>query len=222
MGRQKSREIIWCFLPKHHAPMRGTYRKSVGDAVGRHFDCGSYPWWKPPSRGRSNRRSLTPCFGGWREEDRALQGLALTSTPEALCYLSSGSYCTSLPQAITPLLSPKPPVAPADPGPLLPQILLTVGSTASALPVFTMCVRAQWLQSGPTLCDPMDCSPPGSSVHGDSPGKNTGVGCHALLQGIFPTQGGNPRAPASLVLAGGVLHHFCNLRSPVFTTRLPY
>ena len=39
---------------------------------------------------------------------------------------------------------------------------------------------------------PMDCSPPGSSVHGDSPGKNTGVGCHALLQGIFPTQGSNP------------------------------
>ena len=46
-------------------------------------------------------------------------------------------------------------------------------------------------QSYPTLCDPMDCSPPGSSVHGDSPGKNTGVGCHALLQGIFPTQGSN-------------------------------
>ena len=37
----------------------------------------------------------------------------------------------------------------------------------------------------------MDCSPPGSSVHGDSPGKNTGVGCHALLQGIFPTQESN-------------------------------
>ena len=44
----------------------------------------------------------------------------------------------------------------------------------------------------PTLCDPMDCRLPGSSVHGDSPGKNTGVGCHALLQGIFPTQGLNP------------------------------
>ena len=43
-----------------------------------------------------------------------------------------------------------------------------------------------------TLFDPMECSPPGSSVHGDSPGKNTGVGCHALLQGIFPTQGSNP------------------------------
>ena len=36
--------------------------------------------------------------------------------------------------------------------------------------------------------DPMDCSPPDSSVHGNSPGKNTGGGCHALLQGIFPTQ----------------------------------
>ena len=47
-------------------------------------------------------------------------------------------------------------------------------------------------QSCPTLCDPMDCSPPGSSVHGDSPGENTRV-CHALLQEIFPTQGSNPR-----------------------------
>ena len=42
------------------------------------------------------------------------------------------------------------------------------------------------------FCKPMDCSPPGSSVHGiDSPGKNTGVGCHALLRGIVPTQGSN-------------------------------
>ena len=50
-------------------------------------------------------------------------------------------------------------------------------------------------QSCPTLCDPMDCSPPGSSVHGDSSGKNTGVGCHSLLQGIFRTQGLNPGLP---------------------------
>ena len=42
---------------------------------------------------------------------------------------------------------------------------------------------------------PVDCSPPGSSVHGDSPGKNTGVDCHALLQGIFPTQESNPGLP---------------------------
>ena len=38
-------------------------------------------------------------------------------------------------------------------------------------------------QSYLTLCDPMDCSPPGSSFHGDSPGKNTGVGCHASSRG---------------------------------------
>ena len=43
-----------------------------------------------------------------------------------------------------------------------------------------------------TRCDLMDCSPPGSSVHGDSPGKNTGVGCCVLLPGTFPTQGSNP------------------------------
>ena len=43
-----------------------------------------------------------------------------------------------------------------------------------------------------TLCDPMDYS---FSVHGESPGKNTGVGCHAVLEGIFPTQGLNPGLP---------------------------
>ena len=38
----------------------------------------------------------------------------------------------------------------------------------------------------------MDCSPPDSFIRGDSPGKNAGVDCHALLQGIFLTQGSNP------------------------------
>ena len=50
-------------------------------------------------------------------------------------------------------------------------------------------------QSRPTLCNLMDCSPPGSSVHRSSPGKNTAVSCHALLQGIFLTQGLNPGLP---------------------------
>ena len=40
-------------------------------------------------------------------------------------------------------------------------------------------------QSRPTLCDPMDCTWPGSSVHEDSPDKNTGVGCHTLLYRIY-------------------------------------
>ena len=42
-------------------------------------------------------------------------------------------------------------------------------------------------QSYPTVCDPMECILLGPSVHG----KNIGVGCHFLLQGIFPTQGSN-------------------------------
>ena len=55
--------------------------------------------------------------------------------------------------------------------------------------IYRMCSVAQ---SCLTLCNPTDCSPSGSSVHRDSPGKNTGVGCHARLQGIFPTQRSNP------------------------------
>ena len=43
-----------------------------------------------------------------------------------------------------------------------------------------------------TLYDSMDCSPLGSSVQNLTPGKNTGVGSHSLLQGTFPTQGSNP------------------------------
>ena len=50
-------------------------------------------------------------------------------------------------------------------------------------------------QSCLTLCDPTDCNLPGCSVHENSPGKNTGVGCHSILQGISPTQGSNLSLP---------------------------
>ena len=53
-------------------------------------------------------------------------------------------------------------------------------------------LKVKAAQSNLTLCDPMDYSLPGSSVHGDSPDKNTGAGCHFLLQGIFLSQGLNP------------------------------
>ena len=54
------------------------------------------------------------------------------------------------------------------------------------------CVHTKSLQPCLTPCDPMDHSPTGSSVHGESPGKNTeSVSCHAFLQGIFPTQRSN-------------------------------
>ena len=52
-----------------------------------------------------------------------------------------------------------------------------------------MCLVAQLC---PSLWDPVDCSPPASSVHEDFQSKNTGVGCHVLFQGIFPTQKSNP------------------------------
>ena len=42
-------------------------------------------------------------------------------------------------------------------------------------------------QSCLTLCDPMNCSPPGSSIHEIFLDRNTGAGSHSLLQGIFPT-----------------------------------
>ena len=49
-----------------------------------------------------------------------------------------------------------------------------------------------------TPCDPMDCSPPGSSAHGSSLGKNSGAGCHALLQEIFLPEGWNSHLPCVL------------------------
>ena len=50
-------------------------------------------------------------------------------------------------------------------------------------------MHAKSLHLCPTLCDPVDCR---LLCPWDSLGKSTGVGCHFLLQGIFPTQGLNP------------------------------
>ena len=58
----------------------------------------------------------------------------------------------------------------------------------------------------------LDCSLAGSSRPGDSPGKNTGVGCHALLQGIFPTQGWSPGLPH----CRQILYHLSHQGSPLF------
>ena len=60
------------------------------------------------------------------------------------------------------------------------------------------------LQLCPTLCDPMDHSIPGSSVHEDSLGKNTGVGCHTLFQEILPDQGTELRSLTSASQAGSL------------------
>ena len=60
--------------------------------------------------------------------------------------------------------------------------------------LFCVCARANSLQSCLPLCNPMDWSPPGSSVHGDSLGKNTGVGCPP--PGVLPNPGIEIRSPA--------------------------
>ena len=56
-------------------------------------------------------------------------------------------------------------------------------------------VKVKAAQLCSTLCDPMDCSLLRLLCPWNSPGKNTGVGGHSLLQGIFPTQGLNPGLP---------------------------
>ena len=70
-------------------------------------------------------------------------------------------------------------------------------------------------QSCLTPCNPMDCSPPGSSVH-EIPGKNTRVGWHSLLQGTFPTQGSN----LSLPHCRQILYCLSHQGSPCKNTRL--
>ena len=86
----------------------------------------------------------------------------------------------------------------------------------------SMCIlHVKSLQSCPTLWDTMDCSLTGSSVYGDSPGKNTRVGCHALLQDIFPTQRLN-RHLMRLLHCRRILYHWTTIRLlqlPVFKIR---
>ena len=71
--------------------------------------------------------------------------------------------------------------------------------------------ESEVVQSCLTPCDLMDCSLPGSSVHGIFPGKNTGVGCYFLLQEIFPTQGLNPGLPH----CRQVLYHLSHQGNPI-------
>ena len=82
----------------------------------------------------------------------------------------------------------------------------------------------------------MDCTVPGvaksqtglsefhfhfsaSSVHQDSPGKNSGAGSHALFQGIFPTQGLNP----GFLHCRKILHQLSYMGSPLlYKVRLTF
>ena len=58
--------------------------------------------------------------------------------------------------------------------------------------IYSACMGAKSLQSCPTLCDPMDCSPAGSSVHAILQARLKWVAVPSF-EGIFPTQGSNSR-----------------------------
>ena len=75
---------------------------------------------------------------------------------------------------------------------MLADVCLESGNKGDVTQHCAVCLVTQ---SCPILCDPMNCNPPGFSVHGDSPSRNIGLDCHALLQGIFPTQRPNPGLP---------------------------
>ena len=78
---------------------------------------------------------------------------------------------------------------------------------------FSLFIREMLVaQSCLTLCDPMDRSLPGSSIHPwNSPSKNTGVGTHSFLQGIFPTQGSKPCLPYCRQILYCLSHRCYNL-----------
>ena len=96
---------------------------------------------------------------------------------------------TSFPSLLSPVsMAESQPLPPGPPQPAQRQALGALPHELSEQHLYT---HAKSLQLCLTLCDPMDSSPPDFSAHWGSPGKNTGVGCHFLLQGIFLTQGSN-------------------------------
>ena len=100
---------------------------------------------------------------------------------------------------------------------LFVSVLAAPGLHCSAKAAHGLLLRGTWGLSSPspapaacwscsvaqlclTLCDLMDWSPPGSSLHGDSPGKDTGVGSRSLLQGDLPDPGIEPASLMSPAL----------------------
>ena len=73
-----------------------------------------------------------------------------------------------------------------------PFMILVSLSVFITLTIPYMCVHTKLLQLCPTLCNPMDYSLPGSFVHGILQARILSVGCHFLLQRIFPIQRSNP------------------------------
>ena len=90
-----------------------------------------------------------------------------------------------------------------------------MGEPSGLLSVGLHRVRHDWNDLA-TVAAAMDCRPPGSSAPWGSPGKNSGVGFHALLQGMFPYQGSNPH----LCIGRQILYHWHHLESPLSISAL--
>ena len=90
---------------------------------------------------------------------------------------------------------------------LLQQVMLFRSFFMTNILLYVLCAQSL---SCVRLCSPKDCSLPGSSVHGDSPAKNAGVGSHARLLGIFPTQESN----RGLLHCRRILHQLSYQGSP--------
>ena len=133
-------------------------------------------------------------LGTW-SQSRGLSQEPPTPSPSPLPHHSWGGDCSTGDWASRACLA-KIPGTFSTQG-LNPSLLGLLHGQAGSLPpchplspvVWSLCSLSH------VCCDPVDCSPPGSSVPGDSPGKNAGVGCHFLLQGISPSQGWNPGVP---------------------------
>ena len=91
-----------------------------------------------------------------------------------------------------------------------PEVSVKAGDVAGTTVLFEVYVLVT--QSRLTLCNPMDCRPPGSSVHGIL-GTNTGVSYHSLLQGLFSTRGSNPGLPPGRQILNHLSHEgSCSIR----------
>ena len=104
--------------------------------------------------------------------------------------------------------------------------LLIIQILSACLDIYRMCVCVcvcvcvwVYMLSHSVMSDSLQPhSLPGYSVYGDSPGKNTRVGCHALLQGIFSTQGSNPGLP----YFRQIIYQLSHKRSPTILEWVAY
>ena len=150
-------------FPVHHQLLQlaQTHVHWVGDAIQPSHPLSSA---SPPAFNLSQHEGLFQWVGSLHQVAKVLR-LGYDSTVSQHC-MTSGVSAYIFHGVLLHISS-------AQPSPSLHSSLLCTAAAKSR-------------QSCPTLCDPIDGSPPGSRPW-DSPGKNTGVGCHFLIFILNPT-----------------------------------